>query len=134
VNPHQRYPGGLRAISRYVAWGGSEFRSSEESRSKRSASKSWLVHACAAARSPVGLSWLGRSACSSGGWCSTRNIGALVAHARPLANSVSASCGRGKHGWLALAKASHNKAVETDAQGRPRAARAPFLGRRSLLR
>jgi hypothetical protein len=28
----------------------------------------------------------------------------------------------------------HNKAVETDAQRRPRVARAPFIGRRSHLR
>jgi hypothetical protein len=41
----------------------------------------------------------------------------------------------GAPGWLALAvPAAYNKAVETDAQGRPRVPRSESLGRRSLLR
>jgi hypothetical protein len=35
---------------------------------------------------------------------------------------------------VVCSESPHNKAVETDAQGRPRAKRASILGRRSLLR
>jgi hypothetical protein len=106
-------------LQRYVAWGGSGLECDETPCSELAASASVLASAWVAPRSPVGLSWPGRGACLRRGWHAKRNSAGVVAHARPRANIMSVSCGRGKHGWLALAGASHNKAVETDAQVRP---------------
>jgi hypothetical protein len=61
-----------------------------------------------------------------------RSLGFVEFGTEPEAIQLAGSYFDGMH--MSLLAARHNKAVETDAQGRPRAVRAPILGRRSLPR
>ncbi len=103
------------------------------SRATGSLTRSALVHACVARLSPVGLSGVGECAPLRGGGRSLRRTGYMVSHARPAGSILPVSGGFRKEWRLALSKACHNQAIDTDPQ--QQAAASPLvLVVRSFLR